>query len=168
MKIVITAEGSDLSAATSPRFGRCSTYVFVDTETNAYEAEPNPAASAPGGAGIHAAQFVVEHGVQAVLTGNVGPNAADVLRAADVPIYHNSESTVEATIEAFKAGRLPVAQDATVKAHAGMGVGQDRAKSSTSATYREGEIAALRSMAADLRQQLAEVMVRIEKLEKET
>ena len=31
MKIVVTANGADLDAPASPVFGRCPTYVFVDT-----------------------------------------------------------------------------------------------------------------------------------------
>jgi len=87
MKIVISANGPDLEAQASPVFGRCPVYVFVDTETMAFEAVENPAINAAGGAGIQAAQFVVERGAQAVVTGNMGPSAFNVLQAADVPIY---------------------------------------------------------------------------------
>ena len=188
MKIVITAEGNDLSAPTSPRFGRCPTYVFVDTETMAFEAVPNPAAGASGGAGIQAAQYVIEKGAQALLTGNVGPNAVDVFRAANMPIYLNTETTVQGAVEAFKEGRLSVASGATVPAHAGMGMGRGQGQGmgrgrgrgmaqglnrdplppTISATAREEEISALRSQAAELRRQLAEVIDRIGKLEKES
>ena len=99
MKVMVTAEGNNLEARSNPRFGRCPMFVFVETETLAFEAVPNPAASASGGAGIQAAQFVVEQGAAAVLTGNVGPNAAQVLQAADVPVYLNNESTIRASVE---------------------------------------------------------------------
>jgi predicted Fe-Mo cluster-binding NifX family protein len=179
MKIIVTAEGNDLDGPTSPRFGRCPTYVFVDTETMAFEAIPNPAAAAPGGAGIQAAQFVVEQGAQAVLTGNLGPNAADVFQAAGIPVYLNSEATVRAAVAAFKAGRLPVSTGANVEAHAGMGMGRGRGRgmgrgrqaiprAAAPNTAREQEIEDLKHTAADLRRQLAEVIDRIEKLEKES
>jgi predicted Fe-Mo cluster-binding NifX family protein len=179
MKIVVTAEGGDLDAPTSPRFGRCPTFVFVETETLACETMQNPAASASGGAGIQAAQFVVEQGAKAVLTGNVGPNAAEVLQAANIPIYLNGESTIRTAVEAFKAGRLIVADGANVAAHAGMGMrrgpGQRMvqgrsgyAASNPAPDPRDQEISALRGLAADLRQQLAGVIDRIEKLEKES
>jgi predicted Fe-Mo cluster-binding NifX family protein len=169
MRVIVTAEGSDLSASASPRFGRCQTFVLVETETMEYEALPNPALSASGGAGVQAAQFVVEQGVQAVLTGNLGPNAAEVLQAANIPVHLNGEATVRASIEAFKAGRLPVARGANVGAHAGMGMGRGRRQrqSATPAPAREAEIAALKNMAADLRRQLAEIADRIEKLEED-
>ena len=121
MRIVVTANGSDLEAQVSPVFGRCSTFVFVDTETMASEAFANPALSAPGGAGIQAAQFVVEHGAQAVLSGNVGPNAYGVFQAANMPVYLIGEGTVLQVVEAYKAGKLQSAIQANVRAHAGMG-----------------------------------------------
>ena len=68
MRVVVSAQGADLDAEASPVFGRCPVFVFVDTETMATEAVENPALSAGGGAGIQAAQAVVERGVQAVLT----------------------------------------------------------------------------------------------------
>ncbi len=52
MKIVVTANGADLDAPASPVFGRCPTYVFVDTETMQFEAVENPAVTAGGGADI--------------------------------------------------------------------------------------------------------------------
>jgi predicted Fe-Mo cluster-binding NifX family protein len=121
MKIVVTADGSDLDAQVSPFFGRCPTHLFVDTDTLECEAIANPAATARGGAGIHAAQFVVEQGARAVITGNVGPNAYQVLRSANVPIYRTGEGTVRQAVEAYKAGALQAAQEANAQPHAGMG-----------------------------------------------
>ncbi len=169
MKIVVTAEGSDLHAPTNPRFGRCSTFVFVETDSMDFEAVPNPALAASGGAGIRAAQFVVEQEVQAVLTGNIGPNAVEVLQAAQVPVYLNDEATVLAAVEACVAGQLVAAKGANVEAHAGMGIKTQGAQSQStgSAGTRQEEILALKGEAAHLRKQLAGILDRIEKLEKE-
>ncbi|HUW14116.1 MAG TPA: NifB/NifX family molybdenum-iron cluster-binding protein [Anaerolineae bacterium] len=123
MKIVVTSAGGDLDAPASILFGRCPFYVFVDTDTWQFEALDNPAMSAAGGAGIQAAQYIVAQGAQAVLSGHMGPNAVQVLQAAKVPVYLTSGTTVRQAVEAFKAGRLPTADQATVQAHAGMGGG---------------------------------------------
>lgn len=72
MKVAVTANGTDLDARISPLFGRCSTYILVDTETMEYETIANPAVASGGGAGIQAAQFIVERGAEAVVTGNGG------------------------------------------------------------------------------------------------
>ena len=123
MKIVVSAQGETLEAPASPVFGRCPTYIFVDTDTMAFEAVANPAMNQGGGAGIQAAQFVVNQGAQVVLTGNLGPNAFDVLQAAGVPGYLVPEGTVRQVVEAFKAGQLQAMSGANVAAHAGMGRG---------------------------------------------
>lgn len=174
MKIVITAEGNNLDAPASRRFGRCPMFIFVETETMAYEALPNPAISASGGAGIQAAQFVVEQGIGALLTNNVGPNASEIFQAANVSVYLNGEATVRAAVEAFRDGRLALTRGPNVEAHSGMrrgpgrGMGQGRGATRVSAPAREAEITNLKSLAADLRQQLAGVIDRIEKLEEES
>lgn len=170
MKIIVTSEGRDLSAPTSPRFGRCPFYILVDIETIEFQALPNPAMSASGGAGIQAAQFVVEQEAEAILTGNVGPNAMDVLQAADLTVYlidAMGDRSVGEAVKAYQAGELQVAREASVQAHAGMRR-QQGAVTPPQTDVREQEIAALRRKAADLRQELADVMTRIEKLEKES
>lgn len=187
MKVIVTSSGRDLGAAASPVFGRCPVYIVVDTETMQFEALDNPAMSAAGGAGIQAAQFVVEQGVQAVLSGNVGPNAFNVFQAANVPVYLIGGGTVREAVEAYKAGRLPSAADANVQAHAGMGMGRGMGRgmsrgrgmgwgmtppaagSAATAPRQRGqeeEVAELGRAAGELRKQLAEIMERIEKLEK--
>jgi predicted Fe-Mo cluster-binding NifX family protein len=159
MRIIVTANGAGLDALASPIFGRCPTYVFVDTETMGFEAVDNPAVNASGGAGIQAAQFVVERGARAVLSGRVGPNALDVLQAANVPVYTFDGGTVRQAVEAFKAGRLPVTSGATAEAHAGMG-----STASGPAVSREAELDTLRQKAAELREQLADVVDRLDRL----
>ena len=124
MKLVVTANGADLDAPASPVFGRCPTYIFVETETMQFEAMENPALASGGGAGVQAAQFVVQHGAQAVITGNLGPNAFDVLRSAGVPAYLFGGGTVREAVELYKAGRLSATRGANAPAHAGMGRGR--------------------------------------------
>jgi len=168
MKIVVTSSGAGgstalaqvLAAQAHPNFGRCPTFLFIDTETMQFEAVENPAL-ASGGAGIQAAQFVIEREAQAVVTGNVGPNAFQVFQAAGIPVYLFGSGTVQEAVEAFKAGRLSAAGDASRPAHAWMG---PRAGTFPS---REEEIAALRETARELRRQVAEVQERLDKLENE-
>lgn len=170
MRVVVASNGTDLSAEASPSFGRCLAYVFVDTETMEFEAVANPAANASGGAGIQAAQFVVEQGVQAVLAGNVGPNAYDVLQAANMPVFRHTGGTVRQAVEAYVAGKLQSVGGANVGAHAGMGMkrgSQSAAPPERSTSYREEKVAALREEAADLRGRLAQIIEQLDNLEKE-
>ena len=123
MKIVVTANGSDLDTPASPIFGRCPTFILADTETMQFEAVANPAVSSGSGAGVRAAQFVVEQGAEAVVTGNVGPNAFEVFQAAGIPVYLFRDGTVRHAVETYKTGQLPCVSGATVSAHTGMGRG---------------------------------------------
>jgi predicted Fe-Mo cluster-binding NifX family protein len=132
MKVIVTANGPTLEASASPIFGRCQTFMLVDTETMEFQAIANPALAAGGGAGVQAAQFVVEQGAQAIVTGNVGPNAFGVLQTAGLQVYLGQVGTVGQAVEAYKAGQLSTVSSATGPAHTGMrretgrGMGQRR------------------------------------------
>ena len=126
MKIAVTVNGRDLDAPLSPIFGRCATYVLVDPETMTYEVIDNPAVSASGGAGVQAAQFVIERGAEAVITGNVGPNAFGVFQAGGASVYLVKGGTVREAVEAYRRGQLSLAQGASVASHTGMGRGMGR------------------------------------------
>jgi predicted Fe-Mo cluster-binding NifX family protein len=126
MKIVVTANGAGLDAAASPVFGRCQAYALVDTETMQCETVENPALGASGGAGVQAAQFILGRGAQAVVTGNMGPNAFGVFQAAGVEVYLFGGGTVQEAVEAYKAGQLDRVSGANVPAHSGTGGGMGR------------------------------------------
>jgi len=123
MKVCVTAMGNNLDAEVDPRFGRCQYFIFVDTDTMAFEAVENAAIAAPGGAGIQAAQTVVNKGADVLISGNIGPNAFQVLSNAGVKVATGAYGTVRDAIEMYKNGKLNVSGGSTVGAHAGMGMG---------------------------------------------
>ena len=106
MKICVTATADSLDAQIDPRFGRCSYLLIVDSETMQFEAFPNTAAGATGGAGIQAAQTIVGKGVKLLITGNVGPNAFGALSAAGIEIVTGAFGTVREVVGKFKRGEL--------------------------------------------------------------
>ncbi len=106
MKIAITATSPDIDAGVDPRFGRCAGFVIADTESDEWDAFPNPAINSASGAGIQAAQFVADKGVKAVISGAFGPNAYQALAAAGIEMYSAGGITVRQAIEDYKAGRL--------------------------------------------------------------
>ena len=187
MKVVVSAMQEGLDAEVSPVFGRCPVYVFVDTQTMEFESAPNPAISAPGGAGIQAAQFAVSKGINAVLTGNVGPNAFNVLQAAGVTMYPVSAGSVREAVEALRSGRLQPVSRATSGMGGGMGRGGGRgmgqgmgggmgmsagtwmppqAPPATASKPTAEELSELEGLAQSLKEQLDQVTKRIEDLEK--
>ena len=120
MKLCISSTGSGLESTVDPRFGRCRYFLLVDTETMNVETLENPAFIAGGGAGIQAAQLVVNKGAKVVLTGDVGPNAFQALQAGGVKIVTGAQGSVKDVIERFNKGELGYAGAPSVKSHAGM------------------------------------------------
>ena len=110
-----------IDAQVDPRFGRCRYFVIVDSETKELEVLDNQAAMTSGGAGIQAAQMVVNSGVDAVITGHLGPNAADTLTAAGLKTYLGVTGTVGEALQQYKAGHLQEASGPTVESHFGTG-----------------------------------------------
>jgi predicted Fe-Mo cluster-binding NifX family protein len=100
------------------RFGRARCFVIVDTETGAFTAADNTQnLLATQGAGIQAGRAVVEAGVEAVITGHVGPKAFATLQAGGVCVYTGAAGTVAEALEQFKAGKLEPARVADVEEH---------------------------------------------------
>ena len=121
MRIAISSSGSDLDAEVDPRFGRCRYFVIVDSETKEFEVLDNQAVMTSGGAGIQAAQIVANSGVDAVITGHLGPNAADTLAAAGLKIYLGASGTVREALQQYKSGQLQESSGPTVESHFGTG-----------------------------------------------
>lgn len=126
MKIAVTAQGNKLESAIDPRFGRCQFFVITDSERAGFEAIPNDNSNASGGAGIATAQKLVDLGVEAVITGNVGPNAMRVLQGAGIKVYNTTAPTVKAALEEWHAGNSTQMSDSNVRPHFGMGRGRGR------------------------------------------
>jgi predicted Fe-Mo cluster-binding NifX family protein len=121
MKICVTATADNLDAQIDPRFGRCAYLIIVDSETMQFEAIPNAAAGATGGAGIQAAQTIANKGAKLLITGNVGPNAFGALSAAGIEIVTGASGTVKEAVEKFKRGEFNKTGAPTVGGHFGMG-----------------------------------------------
>jgi predicted Fe-Mo cluster-binding NifX family protein len=126
MKVAISSTGPTLEADVDPRFGRCQYFIVADTETMEFEAINNTSATAAGGAGISAAQMIVKKGVEAVLTGNCGPNAHQVLSPAGIKVITGVSGKVKDAIEDYRAGRFKETSQPNVPDHFGMGAGPGR------------------------------------------
>ena len=118
MKVAVTSQGEELSSEIDPRFGRAKWLIVVDTETGTSEAHDNTVnLNAAQGAGIQTGQNIANLGAEAVITGNVGPNAFKTLNAANVKIFLTEKQTVQDAIDSFKAGKLKEVDKANVEGH---------------------------------------------------
>ncbi len=121
MKICITAEGETLDSKIDPRFGRCRYFIIADTDTLEFEAVLNPNINSSGGAGIQSGQLIAEQKINAVLTGNVGPNAFQTLQAAGVDVITGASGSVKEVIEKYKKGDYKKTEGPSVDSKFGMG-----------------------------------------------
>lgn len=128
MKICVSASAGSLDANVDSRFGRCPYFVIVDSDTMEYTVVSNNSSNAAHGAGIQAAQTVVNLGVKVVLTGNVGPNAFSVLSATGIKIVTGASGSVRGAIEKYKNGQLKEVANPSVSGHFGMGRGSGKGR----------------------------------------
>ncbi len=130
MKIAISSEGSTTDSLIDQRFGRCKYFIVVEIEGNKVKGDnavENKGAIQGHGAGIRAAQQVGELGVDTVITGNLGPNATEVLNQLKIKPYHGSGKVKDAVDEFINDGLKEITDIA--ESHAGTEtVGTETAK----------------------------------------
>jgi predicted Fe-Mo cluster-binding NifX family protein len=118
VKLAITSAGPDLASPIDPRFGRARYLLVVETGEGTVLAIDNQAGmSAAQGAGIQAAQSVIDHGATALITGHCGPKAFRALAAAGIDVYLAGGGTAAEAVDRYKAGELALAPAADVGGH---------------------------------------------------
>lgn len=120
MRVAVSSQAQSLDGPLDQRFGRARFFVVFDTETGETELRDNRVnLNAAQGAGIQSAQNVAALGVDAVVTGHIGPNAFRALSAAGVAVYTGAEGTVAQALEALGRGELALASAPDVEGHWG-------------------------------------------------
>lgn len=107
MKIAVSATGRKKENFLDSRFGRCEFFQIFDTETGEFKTISNNGVSSSQGAGIAAASQVIEEEVEAVITGNLGPNAFLLIEKAGIKAYRCEVLPVYRAIEMLQKNRLP-------------------------------------------------------------
>lgn len=106
MKIAMPVDENIMETEVSMSFGRSPYFYIYDTETNEGSFIENTAAAAQGGAGIKAAQIVIDSGAKVLITPRCGENAVDIFKAADVILYKTIDDSPEINIKGYQEGRL--------------------------------------------------------------
>ncbi len=127
MRVCVSSTGPNAAAKVDSRFGRAPYLVFFDTEEQTYDFMENPGLGSAHGAGIAAAQEVVNQKAEVLVTGNLGPNAKAVLDAAGIAVYQTDGRTVSDELTAYKKGEL-LPLDRVSAPHTGLGQQQRRAR----------------------------------------
>ncbi|RLG50169.1 MAG: dinitrogenase iron-molybdenum cofactor [Thermoproteota archaeon] len=121
-KIAVSSQSSGgLEDYVSPVLARCPVFTIVeveDSEIKNVTTVQNPAMTAPMGAGMQAAQMLANQGIEAVIAGNIGPNAWAVLSSLGIKFVQASGIKVREAVEKYIRGEL---QPATAPTGRGMG-----------------------------------------------
>lgn len=118
MNIAITSKGDSLDSQIDPRFGRAQKFIIYDSETGEFACIDNSQnLNAAQGAGIQAAQNVINTGSEILITGHCGPKAFRTLKAGNMTVYTVDQMSVKEAIEKFKNNELESTESADVDGH---------------------------------------------------
>uniref|UniRef100_A9A6I3 Dinitrogenase iron-molybdenum cofactor biosynthesis protein n=1 Tax=Methanococcus maripaludis (strain C6 / ATCC BAA-1332) TaxID=444158 RepID=A9A6I3_METM6 len=106
MKLCITSTGNTLESTFEQRFGRSPYFIIYDTDSKEFSVIENKNGESAHGAGIGSAQLVISHNIDAVISGNMGPNAKQVLDGENIKTYKGTGSTVFENIQLFEKNEL--------------------------------------------------------------
>ena len=122
MKICITSTGSSLNSSIDSHFGRAQNFIFLNEKGEIEKVLENPGIEAMRGAGISTAQMIADEEVEAVITGNVGPNAFKVLSPSGIRVFLvDANLTVKEAFFLWKEGKINELNMPSVQGHFGQG-----------------------------------------------
>jgi len=159
MRIAISAEDKNgLDSVVSPHFGRCPHYILVDVEgqeAKAVQSVDNPyyGQHSPG----MVPGFIHSQGVDVMLTGGMGYRAIGFFEQYGIEAVTGASGTVRYALECYLGSTLYGAEPCRES--------QEHAAVPAEGEYERDEVDRLREEAEMLRDQLDEVMARLEKLD---
>ncbi len=113
MKVAVSARGSTPDSDIDERMGRAYWLMIYETNNNSWQAINNESGrNAPHGAGQQTANLLIDLGVEAVLTGEIGPRAFRLLNSAGVDVFLGAAGTVMDTLVSWHDGQLAKARAA--------------------------------------------------------
>jgi predicted Fe-Mo cluster-binding NifX family protein len=98
MKIAIPVQEERVESKVDSVFGRAPFFAVYDSKDKSSVFKPNPAKDAESGAGIQAFKMMVDLGVNAVITGEVGPKALDLLKSRGIRVVQPKRDTLKETL----------------------------------------------------------------------
>ena len=106
MIIGIPVNEDNMNSEVSDNFGRAGYFLVYDNDKDEAKFVENTAASSQGGAGIEAAQILVDQKIDSLITPRCGKNAAEVLQSANIKIYKSISTSIEESLKSLKEGKL--------------------------------------------------------------
>jgi predicted Fe-Mo cluster-binding NifX family protein len=101
MKIAITSTGNTFTSKLDQRFGRCSWFVFFDTESQGVEFLPNPFKDAEEGSGTSTISLLTERKAKKIISGEFGIKVKPLLDSHQIQmiILKDCEKTIQEIID---------------------------------------------------------------------
>ena len=103
-RVAIPASGDSIQGSMDRHFGRCAYFVIADGDgTRMVE---NTARDAAEGAGLKAAQLMIDNQVDVVITDSLGPKAARTLEEAGIRTHVGISGDIGEVLGRYREGRL--------------------------------------------------------------
>ncbi|MBT4870499.1 MAG: hypothetical protein HON47_02915 [Candidatus Diapherotrites archaeon] len=105
MRIAISNQENNINGLIDQRFGRCKYFIIVEVENNEIKTTnsvENQGALQGHGAGLKAAEQIGKLNVDAVITGDLGPNATNILKQLGIKAYRAGGKASEAINDYLK------------------------------------------------------------------
>ncbi len=104
MKVAMSVQGQSADSKVDQRFGRCNAFAILDTESGELEFVANH--EKDKGSGINAANTILKYNPDAVIVGNIGPKAFQVLSRAGLKIYEGLTGSIQESARLLQDGKL--------------------------------------------------------------
>lgn len=108
MKIAMPVNENSIDSTVCVSFGRCPYFLIYNTDTEENIFLENKSAESPSGAGIKAAQFIVDEKVDILLTPRVGEKANKVFENTKIKFYKTKGDNIVENIKDFNKGKLEI------------------------------------------------------------
>ncbi|MEK6264744.1 MAG: NifB/NifX family molybdenum-iron cluster-binding protein [Clostridium sp.] len=119
MKIVISSTGKTTEDLLNTRFGRCEYFQIHDTESGEFKVIENKGQNAGGGAGIIASNQIIDENIDVIITGNLGPNAFELIEKAEIKAYKCESIDISSALLKYNKGELEEIQMSGPAYHGG-------------------------------------------------
>ncbi|MDW5564040.1 MAG: NifB/NifX family molybdenum-iron cluster-binding protein [Methanomassiliicoccus sp.] len=101
MKMAVTCNGETEDQPVEERFGRCAVFAIYDDVSGDLGYVVNEAKDASSGAGVKAAQQLMDLEVGLLITGRVGPGAQEVLDEGGIRVETWTAGSVGEAVRRF-------------------------------------------------------------------
>jgi len=111
MRIAVPADGDNLDAEITDRFGRCRQFLLVDTSSTNFTVLDNRQYAMSDSPGIASAQMLIRHGVSAVIASKCGPNACKLFDAAGITVVTGASGSIRGAVVRFSQENPSLSED---------------------------------------------------------